>query len=120
MVFTNKIKYLRVYFELRPNNTVVMLNTEKYRPQVVEYPLSSAIYGNKPIESPRYRVSHKSLRGVIRPVLEYEEVTNLNNIEIEIRGENAKVILHEDTKTRILETVGKWAEKNWQEMPTHI
>ena len=120
MVSTNKIKYLRVYFELRPNNTVMMLNTEKYRPQVVEYPLSSAIHGNKPIESPRYIVSHKSLRGVIRPVLEYEEVTNLNNIEIEIRGENAKVILHEDTKTRILETVGKWAEKNWQEMPTHI
>ena len=26
----------------------------------------------------------------------------------------------ENTKTRILETVGKWAEKNWQEMPTHI
>ena len=100
MVFSNKIKYLRVYFELRPNNTVMMLNTEKYRPQVVEYPLSSVIHGNKPIESPRYRVSHRTLRGVIRPVLEYEEVTNLMNIEIEIRGENAKVILHEDTKTQ--------------------
>lgn len=120
MVFTNKIKYLRVYFELRLNNTVMMLNTEKYRPQVVEYPLSSVIHGSKPIESPRFRISHRSLRGVIRPVLEYEEVTNLMNIEIENRGDKSTVILHEDTKTRILETVGKWAEKNWQEMPTHI
>jgi len=116
----NKIAYLRVYFELRPNNTVMMLNTEKYKPQVVEYPLSSVIHGTKPIETPKYRISHRSLRGVLRPVLEYEEVTNLMNIEIENRGDNSTVILHEDTKTRILETVGKWAEENWQEIPTHI
>ena len=116
----NKIAYLRVYFELRPNNTVMMLNTEKYKPQVVEYPLSSVIHGTKPIETPKYRISHRSIRGVLRPVLEYEEVTNLMNIEIENRGDKSTVILHEDTKTRILETAGKWAEKNWQEMPTHI
>lgn len=116
----NKVTYLRVYFELRPNNTVMMLNVDMYKPQVIEYPLSSVIHGKKPIETPKYRISHRSIRGVLRPVLEYEEVTNLMNIEIENRGDKSTVILHEDTKTRILETVGKWAEKNWQEMPTHI
>lgn len=116
----NKIKYLRVYFELKPSNTVMMLNVDQYRPQVVEYPLSSVLHGNKPIETSRYKISHKSIRGVLRPILEYEEITNLRNIEIEIRGSKETVILHEDTKKRILETVGKWVEQNWQEMPTHI
>ena len=116
----NKISYLRVYFELRQNLTVMLLNNDKFKPQVIEYPLSSVIHGNKPIESPRYRIYHDSIKGSIRPILEYEEVTNMENIDIEIRGTNKKVILHEDTKKRIMDTVGKWVEKNWQEMPTHI
>ena len=116
----DKITYLRVYFELKLNKTAVLLNTEKFRPKVIEYPISSVIHGNKPIETPRYRLYHDSIKSSIRPILEYEEVTNLENIIIEVRGSNKKVILPEETKKRILNTIGIWMDKNWQELPTHI
>lgn len=119
----NKVKYLRVYFQLGLSYTVIMLNIEKYKPQIVEYPLSSVIHGNKPIDTPRYKITHGSIRGVIRPILMYEEVVmdSCENIYIiEKRGSEETVVLTESAKKRILDTVGKWAEKNWQEMPTHI
>lgn len=117
----DKIAYLRVYFVLKQHKTAVLVQNNKFRPQVVEYPLSSVLHGNKPIETPRFKVYHDSVENntVIRPILIYEEVTNMENIDIEVRGRKKTVILHEDTKKRILDTVAKWMDANWQELPTH-
>ena len=119
----DKITYLRVYFVLKQHKTAVLIQNSKFRPQVVEYPLSSVLYGNKPIETPRFKIVHDSIENssntVIRPILIYEEVTNMENIDIEVRGRKKTVILHEDTKKRILDTVAKWMDANWQELPTH-
>jgi hypothetical protein len=119
----DKITYLRVYFVLKQHKTAILIRNNKFRPQVVEYPLSSVLYGNKPIETPRFKIIHDSIEHssntVIRPILIYEEVTNMENIDIEVRGRKKTVILHEDTKKRILDTVAKWMDANWQELPTH-